>query len=79
MILFDATPSPFTMRCTIVEPYPARGEGAYALAPPAARLEAHRVRAARSTLPWQIHHPLDRAPRPCRDRGIDHDLFPEMD
>src|SRR5882724_9623568 len=27
----------------------------------------------------QAHHPLDRAPRPLRDRGVDHDLLLEID
>src|SRR5262245_6526079 len=39
----------------------------------------HRLRVTRSSLSPQIHHALDRALRPRHDRGIDHDLFPEMD
>src|SRR5262245_12975282 len=41
--------------------------------------EAHRLHVTRSSLVSQIHYALDRASRPRRDRGIDHDLFPEMD
>jgi hypothetical protein len=37
MILSEATPSPVAMCCATVEPSPARGEGAYAPRPPAAR------------------------------------------